>query len=253
MAGPAVLVAVRNQRMVITLNRPDQLNAQNEQMRTLLVDALEQFDDDDELRVAILHGAGRAFSAGADLKEGPPRDGTPARNRHFDRLDTCRKPLIACMHGYAVGGGLEVALCCDIRVATVDAQLGTPEARTTRGLPGIAVHRLGRVIPLGEALRIMLTGQPIDGRRAFDIGLVQAVADDHDSMMQVADALADQIIECNPQSMETIKRIARTPVELEVAMSQRLARNGRVQMPRREGGHGARYLAERKARAEGRP
>ncbi len=217
-----ILVETRDGKMFITLNRPEVLNAQNDPLRAGLIAALDRFEADDQLGVALVMGSGRAFSAGADLKEGPSASGGRARFAHFDRLDRCRKPLIACIHGYAVGGGLELALCCDIRVATEDALLGTPEPRTIASAPAVAAPRLGRLMPLGEALKLMLTSQPISGRRAYDVGLVQEVAPDQEALRLVTDGLADRMLECSPAALASVKQIARTPVELEMSSIQRL-------------------------------
>jgi enoyl-CoA hydratase/carnithine racemase len=256
-ADRAVLVETRDHKMFITLNRPEALNAQNMDMRVGLNAAFDQFEQDETLLVAILRGAGRAFSAGADMKEsarareaneGRPRS-TFDGNSHFDRCDRLTKPIIAVLHGYAVGGGLEIALCCDVRVATEDALLGTPEARTNGGMPGIAVHRLARMIPTGEALRIMFSSQPITGRRAYDIGLVQEVTEDVDSALAAAEALADQIIECNPASIRTMKRVARWPLLTDISTSTRFLETAMRDPfdPRPAGYSGADYLARRSA------
>ncbi|HEX3565280.1 MAG TPA: enoyl-CoA hydratase/isomerase family protein [Acidimicrobiales bacterium] len=252
-AEAPILVETRDRKMFITFNRPEVLNAQNDSFRLGLVDALDRFEADDGLGVALLRGNGRAFSVGADLKEPRPRsDWDHAGTMHFDRLDRCRKPLIACMHGYGLGGGLEVALCCDIRVATKDALLGTPEARTIGGMPGVAVHRLGRMIPLGEALKVMLTAEPISGRRAYDIGLVQEIAPDRESMLEAGEILADQILACNPSAMLSIKQVVRTPVELEMSLTERLASLGRIDPLVRPAGNPGAYLAERKTARQSR-
>lgn len=246
---PVILIETRAHRMYITLNRPEALNAQNDAMRLALIDAYDRFDGDDDLAVLILRGAGRAFSAGADLKEHVPGPSgepfQPKGNQHFDRLERLRKPTIACIHGHAVGGGLEIALCADIRIATEDAQLGTPEPRTNGGMPGIAVYRLSRMIPHGEAMRIMLTSRSISGTRAFDIGLVQDLAPDIDAAMQLADQLADQIIECNPGSIATIKQIASWKLVNDIAESRRFAEQARRDEGRGDRS-GADYLARRR-------
>jgi enoyl-CoA hydratase len=235
LADQPVLVDRRDSRMIITLNRPRVLNAQNHAMREGLAAACDELDDDDSIRVAILRGAGRAFSAGADIREREERrarlesTGRSARRwkaagfgrYHFDRLEAVRKPVIAAIHGYAVGGGLELALCCDIRIATRDAQLGTPEPRTVRGIPGIAIHRLAGVAPLGEALRLMLTSQAISGSRAYDIGLVQEVADDPEALWASAERMVDQMLECEPASLVAIKQAATWTHQANVARSER--------------------------------
>ncbi len=247
-----VVVATRDHKMYITLNRPGSLNAHNEAMRRELIAAYDRLDADDDLLVGIIDGAGRAFSAGADLKEQSRQDpvepfstsGMP--NNHYARLDQVRKPVLACIHGYAVGGGLEVALCCDIRLATEDALLGTPEARTQGGLPGVAVHRLAQVIPKGEALKIMYSSQPISGRRAYEIGLVQELAPDKPSMMAAADRLADEIVECNPASILVIKEVATWLHAQGIAASQQFMTSAGARIPTVRGSRrGADFLADR--------
>ena len=167
---------------------------------------------------------------------------------HFARLERVRKPVIVCIHGFAVGGGLEVALCADIRIATEDALLGTPEARTNGGMPGIAFHRLARLIPHGEAMKIMLTSQPLSGRRAYDIGLVQDVARDEDEMMQIAARYVGEVSECNRSSITTIKRIARWSYLDDVASSIRFGEHTQTtDQPERPSNAGAAHLAQRRA------
>lgn len=228
MADDAVLTEVRDRVLLMTLNRPEALNAHNQPMRDALVDALDRLDGDDGLAVGILRGAGRAFSAGADLKElaaaedvAWPELARAARVRHFRRLEAVRKPLIAVVHGWVVGGGFELALCCDIRVAAQDARFSLPEPRTIGGVPTIAVHRLPRMVPAGEALRLLLTSQPIDAARAHAIGLVQEVAADVDSATETALGLAAQIVECDPRAVAVTKQLARWSLSADVAVSTR--------------------------------
>jgi enoyl-CoA hydratase/carnithine racemase len=248
----AVLVEVRDRKMYITFNRPEVLNAQNDAFRFGLIDAIDRFEADPDLGVALLCGSGRAFSAGADLREVKSEDaGRRTGNLHFDRLDRCRKPLVACIHGYAVGGGLEVALCCDIRLATEDALLGTPEPRTIGGAPMIAVHRLARMIPMGEALKLMLSSQPITGRRAYDIGLVQEAVADLEELRGAAERLADQILECNPVALVGIKQVVRTPMEIEMAGTRRMVDMELIAEPEYRGGERSAYLDQRKASGQG--
>lgn len=217
-----IKLETKGSALVITLNRPDALNAQNQPMRDQLAEAVQRLDTDDSLRVGIVRGAGRAFSAGADLKELrgterlDERHGTGSREertgeakaamyRHFIALATAKKPLIAVVHGWTVGGGLEVAICCDLRVAAEDARFALPEPRTIGSLPGVAIHRLPHLIPRGEAMRLFLTGEPIDARRAHAIGLVQEVAADTDAALQVALGLAEAIAQANPDAVARVK------------------------------------------------
>ena len=208
--------------MYLTLNRPDVLNAQNQPMREALVDAFDHFERDDELRVAILSGAGRSFSAGADIKEAVARGSHPTRDTdptlvHFDRLWALDKPVIAAIHGFAVGGGFELAQLCDVRIATRDARLGQPEARTIGGVGGVAIRHLDRLVGRGETLHIHLTAQPITGERAYQLGLVQRLVDDAAELRAAADALAAEMIACSPFALARIKQLVRGVTELSIA------------------------------------
>ena len=173
-----ILYEARNNIAYITLNRPESLNAISRELGRGLREALDLFKDDPDLYVAILIGSGgRAFSAGMDLKERASLDAAgdrpespirrPLVSSYADR--GVFKPVIAAIDGYCVAGGLEMSLSCDIRVATRQSQFGLPEARWSI-FPGHAVHNLSRMIPLGEALNMMLTGTRIDSQRAYDIG-----------------------------------------------------------------------------------
>ena len=178
---PAVIVEAKDRKLFITMNRPEALNAQNDEMRTQLAEAVARLEADDDLLVAILYGVGgRAFSAGADLKErhfAPVGPIVPEHSRsrwvHFEALRWASKPIIAAIDGWCVGGGLEVANYCDIRIATETSRFGMPEPRTIGATGGPALHQMPRVVPMGEALLMQLTSQPISARRAYEIGLVQ--------------------------------------------------------------------------------
>jgi enoyl-CoA hydratase/carnithine racemase len=218
-----LLVEVRDQRMYLTLNRPRALNAHNQPMRVALVEALDRFEADDDLRVAILKGNGRAFSAGADIKE---MDAARASGEyhdtyiHFDRLWKCDKPIIAVVHGYTVGGGFELSQLCDIRVAAADALFGQPEPRNVGGMGGIAIKHLHHLVGRGEASLIHFTGVPITAERAYQIGLVQRLADDVESALKAADEIADQILGCSPTALAHGKRMLRAAVDGQIARDE---------------------------------
>lgn len=228
---PPVVVEVRDQKLFIALNRPEVLNAQNDEMRTLLVDAAERLEVDDDVRVGIVHGlGGRAFSVGADLKEHRP--GRPGRMRpeggrpvwrHFEAFRWVSKPVIAAIDGYCLGGGLELANYCDIRIATEASTFGQPEPRTVGVTSGPGLIQLSRLVPVGEALLLQLTSQPITAQRAYDIGLVQRLCADADALMAEADAIADAMIECDPDALRTIKRVVRWSDGLPHEQAEKLA------------------------------
>lgn len=235
MSEPAVLVEEQNQKLYVTLNRPEALNAQNEEMRDLLVEAIDRLEDDPDLLVAIIHGAGgRAFSAGADLKEVSAQAAERQRTRplpephrhqwrHFEAFRWASKPLIAAIDGHCVGGGLELANYCDIRLATVGSRFGQPEPRTIGGTGGPALHQLPRTVPIGESLLMQLTSQPMDARRAYELGLVQRLAGDVESLLAQADEIADQMIECNPDALAKIKRVVRWGADMSAEQAEKLA------------------------------
>jgi enoyl-CoA hydratase/carnithine racemase len=231
-APPASLgVEVIGPTCILTLDRPEALNALDMELRRGLGAALVEYQADPALRVAILAGAGgRAFSAGDDLKEmaadtaAAAADGGEATAFEvgrlgqvpgFDELRTCRKPVIAAIDGWCLAGGFELAMYSDIRVATRASRFGLPEPR--RGLlPGPGLHDLPRMVPLGEALRLLLGGGHMSAGRAYDIGLIQGLADDRDDLFAQAYAIADEIAACAPLSVEAVKRIVHTGRDLPI-------------------------------------
>ncbi len=240
-----VLVETRGKALFIILNRPRALNAQNQAMREAIVGALDELDQNPALRVGVLTSeGGRAFSAGADLKEisagsdgGVPARRVPVEQRpawiHFRRLEQVRKPLLAAIDGYAVGGGLEVALLCDIRVATKSSSFGLPEPRNVGGVAEVAVHRLSRMIPMGEALYLHLTASTIPARRAYEIGLIQHVAADREAMFEEVDRIVGRICECAPDALVWGKLVARNAPTVSVSQSEALLHH--LQQARDEG------------------
>lgn len=229
--NPAVVLEANDQKLYIALNRPEVLNAQNDEMRELLVEAIERLESDPTLLVGIVHGVGgRAFSAGADLQERPTAPARPIEPehrrsmwRHFEAFRWATKPIIAAIDGYCLGGGLELANYCDVRIATESSRFGQPEPRTVGGTAGPALHQLSRSMPIGEALLMQLTSQPMSARRAYEIGLVQRLCPDADALLAEAGAIADRMIECNPTALRTIKRVVRWGSDMTAEQSEKLA------------------------------
>jgi enoyl-CoA hydratase/carnithine racemase len=217
-AGTEVLrYAKEGRKAHVTLDRPEAMNALNAALSSSLVRAMEAIDADDDVLVAILSGeGGRAFSAGADLKETAERDAAGGRKftgatsaiPHFAAIRDCRKPVIAAIDGYCIASGLEISLLCDIRVATVNSQFGLPEPRRSL-LAGPGLHYLSRTIPLGEAMLMQLTGSTLSAERAYQIGLVQRLAQDRQELMSHANAIADDILLGAPLAVQAIKRVVR--------------------------------------------
>ncbi len=173
----------------ITINRPDSMNALNPLVFEELNQALDDVDKDKSVRALVLKGQGRAFVAGADLKELNSMDNTQAKlfvhtgHNTLRRLEVMEIPVIALVHGFALGGGMELALSCDIIIADEKAKFGLPE--TKLGLiPGLGgTQRLIRKIPTAEAARIILTSDMITSKRAYELGLVSEVTNNLESSL----------------------------------------------------------------------
>jgi enoyl-CoA hydratase len=213
MSEPRILVQRDGTVVTLTLNRPDKLNAIDGAMLDALDEALAKIERDREIRAVILTGAGRAFSAGADIKEWTAlsplefaRSWGLRGHALFDRLAALPPPVIAAINGIAFGGGLELALCADIRIVGEQARLGLPEV-TIAALPGWGgTQRLPRLVGPGRAKHMILTGQPIDAARAEAWGLVSEVVA-AESLPARARALAAQIAGNAPLAVQTSKRL----------------------------------------------
>jgi enoyl-CoA hydratase len=175
----AVLTERRGRTLLITLNRPDARNAVNAALAQGVAAALDELDGDDELSVGVLTGAGKGFSAGMDLKAFVAGESAWVEGRGFAGIvqGPPRKPLIAAIEGFAVAGGLEVALACDLIVAARGAKLGIPEVKRSLVAAGGALLRLPRRIPYHVAMELALTGDPITAERGHELGLVNRLAD----------------------------------------------------------------------------
>ena len=208
MSEPAVLTEPRDGALLITLNRPDQRNAVNAAVAEGVAAALDQLDADDSLSVGILTGAGRGFCAGMDLKAFVTGERPWVGDRGFAGITQrgASKPLIAAIEGFAVAGGLEVALACDLVVAAAGAKLGIPEAKRGLVAAGGALLHLPRRIPYHVAMELALTGDPITAERAHELGLVNRVAEP-DRAVTEALTLAAAISVNGPLALIGSKRI----------------------------------------------
>jgi enoyl-CoA hydratase len=193
---------------VLTVSRPDKLNALSNELTEELLQFLDEAEKDSELRVVVITGAGdKAFVAGADINELVKRDALQGRNVSrfrqalFARIENLPVPVIAAVNGYALGGGLELALACNIRIASEKAQFGAPEVKLGI-IPGDGgTQRLPRLVGLGRAMEMVLTGDFIDAQEAFRIGLVNRVVP-HDELMENAMALAKKIASRPPLAVK---------------------------------------------------
>ncbi|HEY0391499.1 MAG TPA: enoyl-CoA hydratase/isomerase family protein [Solirubrobacterales bacterium] len=214
---------------MVTLNRPGALNAMDTATYGEVTAALERIDADPQIRVGIVSGAGgRAFSAGADLKEmhNQPRRDERWKSWKAERWDlglTVSKPLIAAIDGYAVAGGLELALFCDIRLATPSSQFGSPEVKWNL-LHGFGALRLPAVVGLGNAMRLLLSGEFIGADEALRIGLVNELVEP-DELMPQARRLAATIGSRAPDAVAMTKELALRGLGAPLEQSMRLYRS----------------------------
>jgi enoyl-CoA hydratase len=205
---PAVLTERRDGVLVITLNRPDARNAVNLALAEGVAAALDELDADDDLTVGVITGAGGFFSAGMDLKAFVRGERPYVGDRGFAGITqrTAEKPLIAAIEGFAVAGGLEIALACDLIVAARDAKLGIPEVKRSLVAAGGALLRLPRRIPYHVAMELALTGDTIDAQRASELGLVNRVAEPGGAL-DAALELAAAIVANGPLALRASKAI----------------------------------------------
>jgi enoyl-CoA hydratase len=207
----AVLTEVRDSVLVITLNRPDAMNSIDTDLTKGLTDAVQRLDTEPSLAAGVLTGAGRGFCSGLDLKafaiSGPPKG--------LARLlkTGSQKPLIAAIEGFALAGGLELALTCDLLVAARDARFGIPEARVGLFAAGGALLRLPQRMPYGVALEMGLTGRPISAEQAYGYGLVNRLTETGCALDEAVE-VASRIAANAPLALRATKQLMRRALEL---------------------------------------
>jgi enoyl-CoA hydratase/carnithine racemase len=226
----AVLTERRERILVITINRPDQRNAVNSAVANGIAAAMDELDADAELSLGVLTGAGKGFCAGMDLKAFVAGESPYAGDRGFAGITqrASVKPLIAAVEGFAVAGGLEVALSCDLIVAARGARLGIPEVKRSLVAAGGALLRLPRALPRNVAMELALTGDPIEAERGLELGLVNRLADPGKAL-EVALGLAGEIAVNGPLALAATKRILIEGVDW--ADSEFFARQGEIAGP----------------------
>ncbi|MFI5040380.1 MAG: enoyl-CoA hydratase/isomerase family protein [Acidimicrobiales bacterium] len=193
--------------LLITLNRPEKRNTLTPEMNTLLRGAFERFEDDPELWAAVLTGNGQDFCAGVDLTSTPPRGRGQTWPGGITREFECWKPIVAAVQGNVLGGGLELALCADIRVGDETTRLGSPEVRWGLMQGAGATQRLPHFIPFAVALEMLMTGDPIDAARAERVALLNHVVPAGTSLEQAL-GLAQRIVSRAPLAVRRAKEAA---------------------------------------------
>ena len=228
MAFETLLYEKRNGIGYVTVNRPDKLNALNRKVMDELDECLGALQKDDEVRVAILRGAGeKAFVAGADISgiaAQTPLEGK-AMAEHgqeiLDRIENLGKPVIAAVNGYALGGGCELAMACTLRIAAENARFGQPEVKLGI-IPGYAgTQRLARLVGKGRALELILSGEPVTAQEAYRIGLVNQVVSPTE-LMAAAETLAKKIMANAPLAVKLALEAVNYGMEMTQAQGQLL-------------------------------
>jgi E-phenylitaconyl-CoA hydratase len=241
---------------VITLNRPEVRNAMNRELSGALVEALQRVREDADIRVAVITGAGRTFSAGADLKEraqvGRAVDASaasviePGRAAGFATM-VIEKPLMAAVDGYCLAAGFELALLCDIRICTPEARFGLPEI--TRGFfpGGGGPQRLIRAVPQAVAMEMILTGDAIDASTALRVGLVSRVVPEPE-LLPTARQIAQRIAGHAPLAVKAVKEVTQAALDETLEQSLRFGSTLRWIIGQTEDAReGPRAFAERRA------
>ncbi len=217
----SLTITIHDGIAVVTLNRPEAMNSIDPETRAALRDAWARIACDDAVRVAILTGAGeKAFCTGSDLKKTmPPKESFAeltfgrAEPEHLLAGMTMDKPLLCAINGYAMGGGMELALACDIRIASTNAQFALSEVRIG-SIPGAGgTQRLPRAVGLSNAMLLLLTGDRVDAAEALRIGLVSQVVEPA-ALMDTALGIARRIAGNAPLSVRAIKRLVREGMEM---------------------------------------
>ncbi len=247
----------------VTIDHPP-VNALSAPLLEELEAELDRLDHDAGVRAIVLRGAGeRAFVAGADISEFPALREAAAEAQESGsargiqklgaRMDAAHTPFIAAIHGFCLGGGLELAMCCDLRVASEDAQLGQPEIKLGLIPGGGGTQRLPRLVGLGRAQLLNMTGEFIDARTAYDWGLVERVVP-KEELLDAARGIATTIAERSPVAIGVLRELARTTRDLPLEEGLRREADGfRRCLASEDGAEGvAAFLEKREPQFTGR-
>ena len=217
---PETILIDRDGRVaILTINRPDKLNALSQQVRDEVLAALAELEHDDAIGVLVITGAGdKSFVAGADIGEFQGRSPMDQREamrfpRLYDVMSSYPKPVIASINGFCLGGGCELAMSCDIRIASERAQFGQPEIKLGLIPGGGGTQRLPRLVGLGNAMRLTLTGDRIGAAEAKEIGLVDVVVP-HEELRAKTLELAHKIAAMSPLTVKVTKEAIRASERL---------------------------------------
>ncbi len=205
-----VLTEIRGRVMVITLNRPDAMNAVNQELAKQLAAAMDEMDGNPDVSCGVLTGNGRGFCAGMDLKAFAEGSFPTVKGRGFGGIteQPPKKPVIAAVEGFALAGGLELALTCDLIVSAEGAKFGIPEAGVGLFAGAGGLMRLPRVVPYSVAMRMALTAQPIRAEEALEYGMIAEIAPKGEALDKAIE-LAEQIAQNAPLALIASKALVR--------------------------------------------
>ena len=253
------LFEVKGKVAWITLNRPEAMNSINPELRWQLSEHMTEVENNDDIWMAVITGAGeKAFCAGADLRQRAlERNATDEQRAEWRRLASetkhiierwhFTKPLIAMVNGYALGGGLEIAMACDIIVAAEHAELGLPEPRRGLIAGSAGVHRLPRQIGLKPAMGFLLTGRHMSAKRAYELGLVNDVVP-ADELASTVQGYVDDILRCAPLAVRATKEATMKGLDHPLAQAFYTKYDGEVARQQSEDAQeGPRAFAEKRA------
>ena len=252
--GTFVATERRDAVALVTIDNPP-INALSSALLDKLEAEIEALDADADVRVIVLRGAGeRAFVAGADIKEFPAlresaTEGGSARGiqRVGHRMDASDTPFVAAIRGFCLGGGLELAMCCDVRICAVDAKLGQPEIKLGLIPGGGGTQRLPRLVGHGRAMLLNLTGEFVDAETAYAWGLVERVVP-VDELEDAALSVAGQIAAQSPHAIAVLRELARTTRDLPLEEGLRREADGFVRCLRSaDGAEGVAAFIEKRA------
>jgi len=236
----------------VTISRPQALNALNSRFFQEMDNLIAEVGARDDIKVLIITGEGKAFVAGADIAEMVGKSQEQATEfsklgqRTFRSLELLKKPVIAAVNGFALGGGCELALACDLRIASAKAKFGQPEVNLGV-IPGYAAtQRLPRLIGLGNALFLLLTGEMIGAEDALRMGLVQKVVEPEE-LMPTAVGLAKTIASKGPQAVKLVKQVARQGFLMDFEAGSSLESSMFGSLFENEGAEGMRAFLEKRA------
>src|SRR5213593_611149 len=221
MAYESLILESRGRVAVLTVNRPEKLNALDIRTRAEILAAFEELARENEIRVVVITGAGdKAFIAGADINEFAGKTALEQREimrsrRAFDSVEDFPKPVIAMINGFALGGGCELAMACDIRIASTRAKLGQPEIKLGIIPGGGGTQRLPRLIGEGKAMELILTGDMISAEEAYSLGLVNHVVAPEE-LESTTMEIAGKIAEMSPVALRMAKQAVKNAARMDL-------------------------------------